>query len=66
MSTIGQRETETYDQRAARIALEKKRAERRDSLVAAGIVVGCVAGSIGGMLLLIFLVARAIRLGWGL
>lgn len=65
MATIGQRTTETEDQRRTRLLREAKWARRKDTAKSVGCVVGGIAVGIGTIFLLVYLVTLAVRLGWG-
>lgn len=65
MATIGQRSTETSEQMRTRLLREAKWARRKDAAKDVGCVVGGIAGVLGAIFVLVYLVTLAVRLGWG-
>lgn len=65
MATIGQRTTETGEQMRTRLLREAKWAQRKDTAKGVGCVVGGIAGVLGVIFALVYLVTLAVRLGWG-
>ncbi len=65
MATIGQRTTETEDQRRTRLLRDAKWARRKGTAKGVGCVVGGIAGVLGVVFALVYLVTLAVRLGWG-